>query len=170
MECIFCIFGVFEMIIPKVKIDATDRLILAALQRDARLSSAELAELVSLSASPCWRRVKRLEEMGLVRGYHASINTEMLGYAITAFVQVSLDQKDTTHMKAFEESITSFEQVIACHCISGVYDYQLTVLATDLAEFSEFARNNINGFPGVKDVCTSFVVKEVKAPVNLMVG
>ncbi len=170
MECIFCIFGVFEMIMPKVKIDATDRRILAALQRDARLSSAELAELVSLSASPCWRRVKRLEEIGLVRGYHASINTEMLGYAITAFVQVSLDQKDTTHMKAFEESITSFEQVIACHCISGVYDYQLTVLATDLAEFSEFARNNINGFPGVKDVCTSFVVKEVKTPVNLMVG
>ncbi|KAA8562826.1 DNA-binding transcriptional activator DecR [Pseudomonas extremaustralis] len=73
-------------------------------------------------------------------------------------------------MKAFEESITSFEQVIACHCVSGVYDYQLTVLATDLAEFSEFARKNINGFPSVKDVCTAFVVKEVKAPVNLLVG
>lgn len=158
------------MVVAKVKIDATDRRILAALQRDARLSSAELAELVSLSASPCWRRVKRLEEAGLVRGYHASIDTEMLGYAITAFVQVALDQKDTRHMEAFEQSITSFEQVMACHCVSGTYDYQLTVLAADLAEFSEFARKHINGFPGVKDVCTSFVVKQVKAPVGVMVG
>lgn len=152
----------------KIKIDATDRRLLAALQRDARLSSAQLAELVSLSASPCWRRVKRLEEAGVVRGYHASIDAQLLGYAVCAFVQVALDQKDTAHMQAFEASITAFEQVIACHCVSGVFDYQLTVLATDLAAFSEFARQHINGFSGVKDVCTAFVVKEVKAPVALM--
>ncbi|KAF1027575.1 MAG: DNA-binding transcriptional activator DecR [Pseudomonas sp.] len=154
----------------KIKIDAIDRRLLAALQKDARLSSADLAERVSLSASPCWRRVKRLEEEGVVRGYHASIDAEKLGYMITAFVQVALDQKDTAHMNAFEAFITSFEQVLACHCISGVFDYQLTVLATDLASFSEFARSNINGFPGIKDVYTSFVVKEVKAPVNLSLG
>lgn len=105
-----------------------------------------------------------------MQGYHASINTEMLGYSVSAFVQVTLDQKDTGHMSAFETFITSFEQVVACHCISGVFDYQLTVIATDLAAFSEFARQNINGFPGVKDVCTAFVVKEVKAAVNVMVG
>lgn len=152
----------------KIKIDATDRRLLAALQRDARLSSAELAELVSLSASPCWRRVKRLEQAGVVRGYHASIDHQMLGYAVSAFVQVALEQKDTVSLQAFETSITSFEQVIACHCVSGVFDYQLTVLATDLAAFSEFARLHINGFSGVKDVCTAFVVKEVKAPVSLV--
>jgi DNA-binding Lrp family transcriptional regulator len=154
--------------VAKLKIDATDRRLLAALQRDARLSSAELAELVSLSASPCWRRVKRLEEAGVVRGYHASIDARMLGYGVSAFVQVALEHKDTAHMQAFEASMASFEQVIACHCICGVFDYQLTVLATDLAAFSEFARQHINGFPGVKDVCTAFVVKEVKAAVNLM--
>ena len=153
----------------KTIIDATDRRLLAALQRDARLSSAELAELVSLSASPCWRRVKRLEEVGVIRGYHVSIDAQMLGYAISAFVQVALEQKDTAHMQAFETAITSFEQVIACHCVSGVFDYHLTVLATDLAAFSEFARRHINGFPGVKDVCTAFVVKEVKA-VDRMFG
>ena len=70
----------------KIKLDATDRRLLAALQRNARLSSAELAELVSLSASPCWRRVKRLEEAGVVRGYHASIDAKMLGYSVRAFV------------------------------------------------------------------------------------
>lgn len=154
----------------KIKIDATDRRLLAALQRDARLSSAQLAEGVSLSTSPCWRRVKRLEEAGVIRGYHANIDAQMLGYAVSAFVQVALEQKDTAHMQAFEVSITAFEQVIACHCVSGVFDYQLTVLATDLAAFSEFARQHINGFPGVKDVCTAFVVKEIKAPVTMMAG
>ncbi|WP_308584290.1 Lrp/AsnC family transcriptional regulator [uncultured Pseudomonas sp.] len=153
----------------KIKLDATDRRLLAALQRNARLSSAELAELVSLSASPCWRRVKRLEEAGVVRGYHASIDAKMLGYSVRAFVQVALDQKDTAHMQAFEASLSSFEQVIACHCISGAFDYQLTVLATDMLAFSEFARQHINGFPGVKDVYTAFVVNEVKA-VNMVAG
>ncbi len=153
----------------RIKIDATDRRLLAALQKNARLSSSELAELVSLSTSPCWRRVKRLEEAGVVRGYHASIDAHMLGYSVCAFVQVALDQKDTTHLQAFEAAIASFEQVIACHCISGAFDYQLTVLATDMAAFSEFARQHINGFPGVKSVCTSFVVNEVKS-VNMMAG
>ncbi|MDE2430804.1 MAG: Lrp/AsnC family transcriptional regulator, partial [Burkholderiales bacterium] len=79
----------------KVKLDRIDRNILEALQEDARLSSANLAERVSITPSPCWRRVKRLEEEGVIRGYHARLDPEKLGYQVTAFVHISLDKKDT---------------------------------------------------------------------------
>jgi len=154
------------MSVSKPKLDRLDREILTALQRNGRLSSAELAELVSLSASPCWRRVKRLEETSVIRGYHADIDYEKLGYAITAYVQVSLTQKDMTSMTKFEQSVTCHEEVVACHCISGGYDYQLTIMAPDLAHFNEFMREYINSFVGVKDVCTSFVMRQIKAPVH----
>jgi len=150
----------------RIRLDAVDERILDALQRDARLSSADLAELVSLSASPCWRRVKRLEELHVIRGYHARIDTTKLGWHVTALVQVSLEQKGASHLHAFEASVARLAQVVACHCISGHYDYQLTVVAESLSQFSEFAREHINGFPGVKEVNTAFVVKEVKAPVS----
>lgn len=154
------------MNVPKLPFDHVDEQILEALQRDARLSSAELADLVSLSASPCWRRVKRLEETGVIQGYHARVDPARLGYPVTAFVLVSLEQKGALHLRAFEQAVSRLRQVVACHCISGHYDYQLTVVAQTLASFSEFAREHINGFQGIKEVTTSFVVKEVKAPVG----
>ena len=154
------------MDIRKPRFDRIDEQLLDALQQDARLSSAELANLVSLSASPCWRRVKRLEDTGVIRGYHALVDSAKLGYQVTALVQVSLEQKGASHLSAFEDAVSKLRQVVACHCISGHYDYQLTVVAETLASFSEFAREHINGFPGVKEVTTSFVVKEVKAPVS----
>ncbi|MCO7524860.1 Lrp/AsnC family transcriptional regulator [Pseudomonas asiatica] len=144
------------------KVDAVDLRIISALQSEARLSSAELAERVALSASPCWRRVKRLEELGIIKGYHASIDAQKLGYSIFAFVQVSLGQKDSESMRRFEDEMLSHDQIVFCHCISGNYDYQLAVIAPNLAEFNNFARSVINGFPGVKDVFTSFSVNEVK--------
>jgi len=157
------------MSISKLKLDRLDQEILNALQRNARLSSAELAEIVNLSASPCWRRVKRLEETSVIRGYHADIDYEKLGYAITAYVQVSLMQKDLISMTNFEQSVITFEEVVACHCISGSYDYQLTIMAPDLAHFNEFMRQYVNSFKGLKDVCTSFVMRQIKAPVKLRI-
>lgn len=150
----------------KVKLDRTDRKILEALQEDARLSSADLAERVSLTPSPCWRRVKRLEEEGVIRGYHARLDSEKLGYQVTAFVHISLDKKDTEHLQAFERAVLAIPQVLACHRISGRYDHQLMVVAEDLAAYGAFAEAHINGLPSVKEVYTSFVLREVKAPVN----
>lgn len=150
----------------KVKLDRTDRKILEALQEDARLSSADLAERVSLTPSPCWRRVKRLEEEGVIRGYHARLDSEKLGYQVTAFVHISLDKKDTEHLQAFERAVLTIPQVLACHRISGRYDHQLMVVAEDLAAYGAFAEAHINGLPSVKEVYTSFVLREVKAPVN----
>jgi Lrp/AsnC family leucine-responsive transcriptional regulator len=166
MEPPFQRIGEDEMSVSKVKIDRIDEQIIEALQKDARLSSADLAEVASLSASPCWRRVKRLEELGVIRGYHALIDPAKLGYEVMALVQVSLEQKGAAQLRAFEEAVSILRPVIACHCISGHYDYQLTVVAESLESFSDFARQHINGAPGVKEVTTSFVVKEIKAPVN----
>lgn len=153
------------MNVSKLKIDAFDKIIISELQKDARLSSADLAERVSLSTSPCWRRVKRLEDLKIIQGYHARIDYEKLGYAISAIVQITLSEKEIAHMDAFEQAVLGFEEVVTCQCISGTYDYQLTIIARDLNSFAEFMRRNINAFVGVKDVCTSFIMREVKAAV-----
>lgn len=145
------------------RLDRVDLLILEQLQENARLSSAELAERVSLSTSPCWRRVKRLEEDGVIRAYQARLDPPRLGYQVTAFVYISLDKKDTKHMQAFERAVQGIPQVLSCHRISGRYDYQLMTLAKDLDAYGVFSENCINALPSVKEVYTSFVMREVKA-------
>ena len=150
----------------RIKLDRIDRRILEELQADARLSSADLAERVSLTTSPCWRRVKRLEEEGLISGYHARLDAGRLGYQVTAIVQVSLDKKDTASLQAFEAAVQEIPQVVACFRISGRYDHQLIVVAEDLDAYGVFSGNYINGLPGVKEVYTSFVLKQVKVATN----
>lgn len=145
-----------------VKIDRADSLILSALRADARLSSAELAERVSLTASPCWRRVKRLEETGVIRGYHADIDPKRLGYHVMAFVLVALEKKDAVSIRAFEDAVRASPEILACHCISGRYDHQLTVVAKTLDGFGDFTRLKIGNLPNVKEIHTSLVLKEVK--------
>lgn len=146
------------------QLDRVDRLILEELQGNARLSSADLAERVSLSTSPCWRRVKRLEEEGVIRAYQARLDPAKLGYQVTAFVHISLDKKDTRHLQAFERAAQAIPQVLSCHRISGRYDYQLMAVAEDLQAYGIFAETRINALPSVKEVYTSFVMREVKAP------
>lgn len=142
--------------------DLTDMRILAALQADGRQSSAELAERVSLTPSPCWRRVKRLEDDRVIRGYRADVDVKKLGFGVTAFVWISLDQKGAEHVKAFEDAVRDIPEVLTCHCVSGRYDHQLTMIARDLDTFGELTRYVLGTLPGVKEVYTSFVLKEVK--------
>ncbi|MES2150983.1 MAG: Lrp/AsnC family transcriptional regulator [Pseudomonadota bacterium] len=149
-----------------VKLDRIDRKILEELQADARLSSADLAERVALTTSPCWRRVKRLEESGVIRGYQARLDSQKLGYQVMAFVHISLERKDTEHVQAFERAVLAIPQVLGCHRISGRYDHQLTVVAQDLDAYGVFAETYINALPSIKEVYTSFVLREVKAPAN----
>jgi DNA-binding Lrp family transcriptional regulator len=149
------------------RLDRVDLQILEELQGNARLSSADLAERVSLSTSPCWRRVKRLEEEGVIRSYQARLDPGKLGYQVTAFVHISLDKKDTRHLQEFERAVQAIPQVLSCHRISGRYDYQLMALAEDLEAYGVFAESCINALPSVKEVYTSFVMREVKAPGSL---
>ena len=144
-------------------LDRTDRRLLAALQDDARLTVAELAERVALSTSPCWRRVRRLEQAGYVTGYHAQLSAERLGYAITAFVSVVMGSHTQEVARAFEARLRDIPEVIACHNVSGRYDFLLEVVATDLAAYGEFARNVLQALPGVTELHSSFSLKSLKA-------
>ena len=154
------------MTVARVKLDRIDRKILEELQIDARLSSADRAERVALTASPCWRRVKRLENDGIICAYEARLDPKKLGYQVTAFISISLEKSHTKYVREFEDAVAAIPQVLSCHRISGRYDHQLMVVAEDLEAYGIFAEKFINGLPSVKEVYTSFVLKEVKAPTN----
>lgn len=144
------------------ELDRYDRLILSAVQSDGRLTGAELAERVSLSPSPCWRRVKRLELLGLIRGYHAELDVRKLGYGVTAFVSVMLDSHRPDVGAAFENAVKALPPVVRCHNVSGRYDFLLEVVARDLEAFGEFARTRLRALPGVKEIYSSFSLGEIK--------
>ena len=143
-------------------LDRTDLRLLAALQDDARLTVAQLAEKVSLSASPCWRRVKRLEEAGYIEGYHAHLSASRLGHGITAFVSVVMGSHTRDVARAFEARLQDIPEIIACHNVSGQYDFLLEVVAADLAAYGEFARNVLQDLPGVTELHSSFSLKSLK--------
>ena len=144
------------------QLDRTDLRLLAALQDDARLTVAQLAEKVSLSASPCWRRVKRLEEAGDIEGYHAHLSASRLGHGITAFVSVVMGSHTREVARAFEARLQDIPEIIACHNVSGQYDFLLEVVAADLAAYGEFARNVLQDLPGVTELHSSFSLKSLK--------
>lgn len=144
-------------------IDRTDRLLLLALQADARLTTAQLAERVALSPSPCWRRVKALEATGLIRGYHARLDPLRLGWGVTAFVHVMLENHHRDLGDRFEQAVRDLDRVIACHNVTGEYDYLLEVVAHDLREFGDFAREVLRALPGVKEINSSLSLREVKS-------
>ncbi|MBI3523858.1 MAG: Lrp/AsnC family transcriptional regulator [Betaproteobacteria bacterium] len=143
-------------------LDRYDRLLLDVLQSDARLTGAELAERVALSISPCWRRVKRLEAAGYIRGYQARLDPKRLGYDVIAFVSVMLDSHRHDLGLAFEDGVRDIPQIVACHNVSGRYDFLLEVLARDLESYGEFARDILRKLPGVKEINSSFSLKAIK--------
>lgn len=151
-------------------LDPTDRKLLDALQRDARQTIAELAQLVSLSPSPCWRRVRHLEESGVIEGYHARLSRHKLGHGVTGFVHLQMDNHAPHVMEAFEREVAALPQVLACHNLSGRYDYLIEAIAPDLETFSQLVRSKIRSLPGVKEISTSFSLKEVKHAGTLPVG
>ncbi len=118
---------------------------------------------MALSTSPCWRRVRRLEQAGYVTGYHAQLSAERLGYGITAFVSVVMGSHTQEVARAFEARLRDIPEVIACHNVSGRYDFLLEVVATDLAAYGEFARNVLQALPGVTELHSSFSLKSLKA-------
>ena len=143
-------------------LDRTDKALLAALQGNARLTVAELAESVSLTTSPCWRRVKILEESGIITGYQAVLSPKELGYGVTAFVSVMMESHSQEVARNFEQRLLELPEIIACHNVSGRYDFLLEVVAKDLESFGEFAREVLQALPAVKEIYSSFSYKSVK--------
>lgn len=142
--------------------DRIDARLLDEVQRDARLTTAELASRVALSTSPCWRRLKRLESEGVIRGYRAQLAPEALGWGVIAFVHVLMENHSMALGAKFEEAVQLIPEVVACHNVSGEYDFLLQVVARDLRSFGEFARTTIRALPGVKEMNSSFSLREVK--------
>ena len=144
-------------------LDKFDCAILQELQRDGRLTNAELASRVGLSAAPCWRRVRALEEGGYILGYRAELDRRKVGLGVLAFVRVDAERNSGEATRVLEEAIRQLPEVTSCHYISGAGTFELQVVATDLDYFSRFARECLINLPHVKDLHTSFSLGEVKA-------
>ncbi len=145
------------------RLDKFDLAILRELQMDGRLSNAELAARVGLSAAPCWRRVRALEEAGFITGYRAILDRQKIGLGVLAFVRLDAERNSGNITRELEEAIRAIPEIIACHYISGTGTFELQVVSQDLASFSAFACDVLLNLPNVKDVHTSFSLGEVKA-------
>ena len=144
-------------------LDKYDVAILQELQADARLTNAELAQRVGLSAAPCWRRVRALEEAGFIKGYRAEIDRHKIGLGVLAFVRLDAAQVNATELRRLETAIRAIPEIVSCHYISGAGTFELQVVSKDLESFSLFARKVLINLPNVKDLHTSFSLGEVKA-------
>lgn len=143
-------------------LDRIDRHILEELQQNARISNLELADKVGLSPSPCLRRVRQLEEEGLIDGYHTRLNASALGLKLMALVQVSMDRHTPDRFEQFEAVIKRWPQVLECILITGQSaDYQLKVVVKDMEEYQDFLLNKLTRIAGVSDVHSSFVLRQV---------
>ena len=141
------------------KVDLHDRKILRELQNSGRLPMAELADRVGLTTSPCWRRVRRMEEAGIIEGYAAIVDPASIGIGLNVFVYVAMDLHKA---EEFEAEITQRDEVIECYAMTGDQDYLLHVMVEDVAHFDDFLRNDLIHLPGVGRVNTSFALKAVK--------
>jgi Lrp/AsnC family transcriptional regulator, leucine-responsive regulatory protein len=151
-------------------LDRFDLAILHELQSNGRLTNAELAQRVGLSAAPCWRRVRALEEGGFIKGYRAEIDRHKIGLDVLAFVRLDADRNAGNITRELEDAIRKLPEVISCHYISGTGTFELQVVSRDLNSFSQFAREVLINLPHVKDLHTSFSLGEVKASSALPLG
>ena len=153
----------------QASLDAIDRRILEALQADGRASNVDLSARVHLSAPQCLRRVRALEERGVIRGYTARLVPEALGLGVMAYVSLNIDGGQFGKVREIEASIRAFPQILECHTVSGDSDYLLKVVARDLKSLSQFLTDRLMQLPGVDDVRSMICMEEVKAPAALPV-
>lgn len=152
-----------------IEFDKVDAAILDRLQRDGRLSNAKLAEQLSLSETPCWRRVKRLEEQGVIEGYQVMLNRRKLGFGVMAFVQLSFTQHSEEATAAFEKIIQACPNVLACHNTTGEADFLLQVVARDLDDYSRFVDTVLRRLAFVSSIRSNLSLRELKASNHLPV-
>jgi Lrp/AsnC family transcriptional regulator, leucine-responsive regulatory protein len=153
---------------PRIELDAIDRHILSALQRNSRLSNAELAKTVGLSPSPCLRRVRRMEEAGFILGYRSILYRRAIGLGVTAFARL---QVEWPRAKTLREEIKKMPQVVACYILTGESGVLLEIVAQDLAEYSKFLFETLYNVSGVRGVQSSVLLESVKeSPTPLPIG
>ena len=143
-------------------LDPIDRQLLAELQAQGRITNVELASRVGLTAPPCLRRVRALEESGVIRGYHAELDGARLGFAITVFAMVSLKSQAEDALRGFEDHIRTLPEVRECHMLNGEIDFILKIVAKDLQSFQEFLTSSLTPAPNVASVKTSLTIRTAK--------
>ncbi|CUI96999.1 Lrp/AsnC family transcriptional regulator [Cognatishimia activa] len=143
-----------------ITIDHVDREILNALVEDSRISIVQLSERIGLSATPCKRRVARLQDMGLIAGYSVEIDRTAAGFGITAYVSVELERKDAEHISAFQRDVALFEEVVTGTLMTGAQDFLLEVAVGSLEEYDAFLQNKLLKADGVKNIKSRFALKK----------
>lgn len=142
--------------------DSKDRQILRELQGDGRLTNQDLSERVNLSPSPCLRRVRLMEEQGIIRGYTALVDQKAWGLPVTVFIRLKLERHSDESVNAFEQAIIAMPQVMDCWLMTGRSDYLLRVIAADLDDYERFVRRELQRVPGIASIDTSFAYGSVK--------
>jgi Lrp/AsnC family transcriptional regulator, leucine-responsive regulatory protein len=145
-----------------MKLDRTDNLILVALQRDGRLTNRELADRVHLSESACLRRVRALEEAGVIDGYAARVNQAKVGLPGNVFVSITLNRQEQADLAAFEEAVQRVPEVMECYLMTGEHDYLLRVAVSDPSDFERLHSQHLTRLPGVARVQSSFALRTVR--------
>ena len=143
--------------------DRIDRQILGHLQADGRMTNVDLAERVGLTAPPCLRRVRALEEAGVIRGYHADLDSARMGFPITVFAMVSLRSQAEPDLAAFEAHVAAIPEVRECHMLNGEIDFILKIVAGDLRGFQEILTTHLTTAPNVASVKTSLTIRTAKS-------
>ncbi|MFP3517948.1 Lrp/AsnC family transcriptional regulator [Pseudomonas sp. SIMBA_077] len=150
-------------------LSAIDAKILAALQQDGRTTNQTLADAIGMSASPCWRRVRQLEEHKVIQGYRAVLDRRKIGLGVLVFVRVTIDCHSEGEARKFEQEVMALEDVVACYSIGGDADFLLQVVSRDLDTFADFAMSVIRRLTGIKEMQSMFVLKEIKPFVSFPV-
>ncbi|WP_246125435.1 Lrp/AsnC family transcriptional regulator [Exilibacterium tricleocarpae] len=148
-------------------LDRYDGAILETLQTDGRLSNRELAERVGLSAAPCWRRVKRLEDEGYIQNYVAMLDPKKVGIQVLAFAEISLDNHHADTLAAFIEAVEQCPEILECHSVTGQCDYLLKIAARDMEAYEHFLSGRLLQVKGIRSVNTLFSLKQPKQTLTL---
>ena len=147
---------------PNSVLDEIDRRILRALQENARVSNVELAELVGVSPSPCWRRVRDLEQKGVISRYVTLLDPGSVGLPVSVVIQVSLERQVEAALETFESAVAEWPEVMECYLMTGDADYMLRVVVADLDAYQRFLLDHLTRVPGVASIKSSFALKQVK--------
>jgi Lrp/AsnC family transcriptional regulator, leucine-responsive regulatory protein len=145
------------------RLEAEDVRILNHLQQDGRMTNQALSETVGLSTSPCWRRVRNLEDTGVIQGYGARLDRKQVGLGVLAFIRVKIDSHSEAEAEDFSQQVSALKEVVACYSIAGDADFLLQVVASDLDSYADFAMSVVRRLPRIKEMQTTFVLKEIKA-------
>ena len=150
-----------------MKMQKSDMKILSALQHDADISTSDLAAKVNLSQSPCWRRVNKFEESGLIRRRVALLDRQKLGLEVVVFATVNLNQIGKQNLLAFERTVESYPEVVECYTMAGIWDYMLKIVCRDIRHYEDFVRNTLSASDAIRELHSHIAVTEIKNTTEL---